>query len=249
MALNLTGARSKIERAKKHIGDLDRERVAFLETDPYICISHFDAEECRTDYVLGPLPFMPVQLALIAGDTIHNLRTSLDHLACELVRDAGHPVGHVCFPICKSAKEYIAKSDEKTKGMPIPAKQFIDALMPYRGPNNMLWGLHQLDIIDKHRLLVPVGTKIANVQLDFMSLTPTAMSLLSTRCALEEGYILGSVGRKVEANQGMKFTFDIAFGEPEVLAGQPIIEALTQITQYIERIVGYFEQSIFVPAP
>lgn len=242
MALNLADARSKIERAKKHISDFDRERVRFLESNPYVCIHHFDEEESRTDFVLGPLPVMPSELAVTAGDAAHNLRSALDHLACELVRDAGNPIGRIYFPICNSAEEYVLQSERKTKGMPIPAKQFIDALQPYRGRNDLLWGLHQLDIIDKHRLLVAVGTMIANVQLD-LSGTHTAMSLIAAKCALEEGYILGSLGRKVEANQGMKFAFDVAFGEPEVLAGRSVVETFTQMVGYIERIVGYFESN------
>jgi hypothetical protein len=247
MALNLAGARSKIERAKKHISDFDRERVRFLESNPYVCIPHFDEEESRTDFVLGPLPVMPSELAVTAGDAAHNLRSALDHVACELVRDAGNPIEGIYFPICKSSEEYIATSGRKTKGMPIPAKQFIDDLMPYCGRNDMLWGLHQLDIIDKHRLLVHVGTAIANVQLDFSG-ARTAMALLATKCALEECYILGSLGRKVEADQGMKFTFDIAFGEPKVLAGRPVIETFTQMAGYIERIIGYFDTHGSLPA-
>lgn len=33
----------------------------------------------------------------------------------------------------------------------------LKALKPYKGGNEPLWGLNRLDILDKHRLLVPVA--------------------------------------------------------------------------------------------
>jgi hypothetical protein len=74
MSLNLTGARSKIERAKKHISDFDRERVSFLNSKPYVVLVKFDSKANVTQTMMGPVPIIPHSFATIAGDAAQNLR-------------------------------------------------------------------------------------------------------------------------------------------------------------------------------
>ncbi len=82
--LDVSGCRVKIQRAKKHIADFEREKVAFLDTSPYVVIRQFDAEHNVTQSIMGPLPTIPSELAVIAGDAAQNLRSALDYLAAEL---------------------------------------------------------------------------------------------------------------------------------------------------------------------
>jgi hypothetical protein len=76
MALDLVGARSKIERAKKHISDFDRERVAFLDTNPYVIVTKFNTEKNTTESIMGPMPKIPAHLSLTVGDAVQNLRSA-----------------------------------------------------------------------------------------------------------------------------------------------------------------------------
>src|SRR5215469_9755908 len=150
--LDLRPVYLKIDRARKHIADLDGERVKFLGINPYSGVARFNPETKITEYVLESLPDIPDCIPLILGDAIHNLRVSLDYLACELVRSVGERTKGVYFPICESLEKYEAESRGKTKGMPDEAKKVIDGMKPY-GRNSTLWTLHDLEIIDKHRLL------------------------------------------------------------------------------------------------
>jgi len=242
MALNLTAARSKIERAKKHISDFDVERVAFLGTNPYIVIPKFNPEANVTQSVLGPLPTLPVNLALIAGDAAHSLRIALDYLACELVRSGGITPKNVYFPICETPEKYESESPGKTKGMPIAAKEAIDRIAPYQGGNDALWALHSLDVTDKHRLLITVGTQLANTTQLTLSPEPTEFSVLfRVPCGLEEGNVLGEVSGNSETNQRINFGFDIAFGQPDGLAGESVVETLNDMAQMIAAIINHFD--------
>ena len=72
---------AKIERAKEHIRDSDRERAAFLGGDPYTLTPEFNRETSSTLYFLDECREIPFNIPLIAGDAIHNLRTALDYLA------------------------------------------------------------------------------------------------------------------------------------------------------------------------
>jgi hypothetical protein len=237
--LNVTSARLKIERAKKHIRDLDAEKGAFLGGDPYRGVPRFNPEMDRTEYILQNIPVIPDNIPLILGDAVHNLRSALDHLACELVRSENVEPRGVYFPIFESAAEYESKSAGKTKGMPESAKKIIARMKPYLGGHDILWGLHKLDIIDKHRLLPTVGMTLGGWRLRFSLTAPNVNLPLPS--ILEKGVIIASVPGNRETEERVSIFADIVFGEPEVFKGEPIIETLTQLAGLIETTVSYFE--------
>lgn len=104
------------------------------------------------------LPLYPFEILSIAGDVIHSLRSSPDHLAYQLavVGSGTTPGRQVEFPIAKDRKTYEADKVRKVRGIRPEAVQAIDRLRPYRGGNDTLWRLHELDNIDKHRCLFVV---------------------------------------------------------------------------------------------
>jgi hypothetical protein len=233
-------ARLKVERAKNHIADFDVERIKAVGLDTYLMVPYFDAESDFTRYVLENVPIIPPVIPLILGDAIHNLRTALDYVACQLVRDAGNSVKGVYFPIAETPERYKTGSPGKTHGMPVTAKSDIDRLCPYKGGNNLLWGLHSLDIIDKHHLLVVIAMRLGKLE---MTLTrePTEHRF-AVPALLEAGDVLLFIKGNHVTDRQTRVLIDIAFGEPDVLAGRPIMETLNQMVHYIERVIAHFEQ-------
>jgi hypothetical protein len=241
--LDVSGCRAKVERAKKHISDFDRERISFLDTNPYVVIAKFDLETNVTQSVVGPLPILPASLSTIAGDAVQNLRTALDYLAAELARINGGDPKRVYFPISESAEKYKSELDGKTKGISPEAIKVFDLIEPYGGGHGkMLWALHTLNNADKHRLLVSVGSNIARTVQLTMSPGPRMYSALLLAPGLEEGLVLGEVEGNTEPNNHIKFTFDIAFGEPEILQGQYVVPTLTYMAGMVETIIGHFAE-------
>jgi hypothetical protein len=243
MQLDLTGCRAKIERAKKHISDFDRERLAFLDTDPYVVVAKFNPESNVTQSIVGRLPIVPESLATIAGDAAQNLRSALDYLAAELTRINGGDAKRVYFPIAESAEKYKSELDGKTKGISPEAIKVFDLIEPYGGGHGqMLWVLHTLNNADKHRLLVSVGSNIARTVQLTMSPGPRTFSALMLAPGLHEGLVLGEVEGNTEPDNHIKFTFDIAFGEPEILEGKYVVPTLTYIAGMVETIVNHFAE-------
>jgi hypothetical protein len=99
------------------------------------------------------------------GDCLHNLRSSLDHLAWQLVlADGGTPTTRTDFPIFKC--EGLFREHKKSKKAPTgvvggvsqQAAALIESLQPYNRTDGSpeehpLWVVHHLNIIDKHRRL------------------------------------------------------------------------------------------------
>jgi len=158
--------KTKIERALVHIGELKSECSRFVESSPYLVQVRRAPLTRRPIYYVASVQHTPHQIALIAGDVLQNLRSALDHLAYQLVvvgKNSPGPFSHVYFPIADNAEKYLAERNRKVAGMREYAIAAIDAVKPYQGGNDLLWRLHRLNNIDKHRLLIAVGSAYRSV--------------------------------------------------------------------------------------
>ena len=105
---------------------------------------------------------------LLVGDTIHNLRSALDHIVCQLAILNGNDISccdRTYFPICICKPDF-AKFRKMAEHLLSPeAFTFIEELQPYKTADatredpshSSLWIIHKLNVIDKHRILVVVG--------------------------------------------------------------------------------------------
>jgi hypothetical protein len=71
----------------------------------------------------------------------------------------------VSFPIAESLAKYSDLRDKSVRGARPEALRAIDALKPYRGGNDGFFQLHQLGIIDKHRMLLTVGAAFSSMDI------------------------------------------------------------------------------------
>ncbi|HEY5110759.1 MAG TPA: hypothetical protein VII67_00330, partial [Acidimicrobiales bacterium] len=206
-------------------------------------------------YYLASVRYVPPAIDVIAGEVLQSLRSALDHLAYQLVQvGTGQPgpFSYVYFPIFDSAQEYESGKMRKIKGMRQEAIDAIDAIKPYKGGNDTLWQLDHLNIVDKHRLLVTVGSKLGAVDVgqvlmrgwapafpeksDFSLFLAPADSLFP----LKAGDVLFTDLPDAEPNEDQKFSFDIAISEPGIIEGEPLVETLHQMVDLVDHLVPIF---------
>lgn len=170
----LGGARAKIDRAIQHLQNVDvavgqlwaaeRQNAIAAVSDSVPCYK----VEGEDIIVFHPhsTPVDP-SLTLIVGDCIHNTRSALDHLVYQLAilnRADPNKITRINFPVC--LKDGIFKDITSSKIAPFIDKgpfTEIKKLQPYSTGNaerDILWILSQLDIIDKHRLLIVTQMKV-----------------------------------------------------------------------------------------
>jgi hypothetical protein len=236
--LDLRSPFLKIKRAKHYISDLSEKRAAFVQSNVYFGIPKFNAETNRTEFFLGDIPPIDPDVRLLLGDVAHNLRTALDHLACELARSVGIADPMVYFPIFESEKVYKADGGRKTKELPPRAKDLIDAIGPYGGHDDLLWGLHELDRIDKHRLVLTTTAKVNSwsATLDQTS----RMYDFAFSSNMKAGNKIGEIEGNHEADKQMSVTADIAFGEPKVFESEALFPLLNFVAEQVERVISAF---------
>ena len=254
----------KLEWAERHIYNLQDAWDIFRKDGYRVAFNDDLRTGDRTYYLTDAAPIDP-DFSLIIGDAIHCLRSALDHLAYHVMSITPgitkKRLRHVYFPIGEDANEYITVKRTRIEGMRQDAIKAIDAIEPYGGgAGEILWHLHTLDIIDKHKLLIAVGStnglqsmapsRIAAVKRRFLGVkldtyTPAQDAILFRTepteriFPLKTGDVL-TVIPKSEVNEHMNFTFEIAFGEPEIVKGRPVIETLHHMAEIIRELIRTF---------
>ncbi len=112
----------------------------------------------------------PLELSLVVGDIAHNIRSALDHLVWGLVHRPGAPAltaeqeRRVGFPFRTEPAAFAKLSSGDQTTLPhVPAAVVaeFEALQPYnrktRPEVDLLWFVHELNRLDKHRLLLVVA--------------------------------------------------------------------------------------------
>lgn len=246
----------KIEWASRHIDEFHTVLRAFIDCNPYVVDTKRNPETRRLIYYIVRATPVPDELALIAGDVLQNLRTALDYLACSLVPAAGI-TKETAFPIFDDAAKYNSGSSGKVKGMRREAIDLIDSIKPYKGGDDVLWRLHRLNNVDKHRLLFTVGAAFRSVDLG-----PSLRNLLQREWSktsdlklpdfplelaptdrlfpLKAGDELFIDLPDAEVAKNMKFTFDVAINEPGVCEGEPLTLVLRASLDRVRHIVEQF---------
>jgi hypothetical protein len=155
--------RVKIKRAKEHFDYITKLAEPYRYKYTHIVVS--DAEPKFSTGLPDPVRFaiIPFDMLAVAGDILHNLRSTLDHVIYHLALVKDSTVGDdvlsvIEFPIRETLEKYESARDRKIKRFIEPrAIKFIDFLKPYKGGNDALWKINELNNIDKHRRLLSVG--------------------------------------------------------------------------------------------
>lgn len=161
--------RIKTERAKLHLAEFNLKTKAFFERGA-VQIVFEKAEEysmlpgnaCAFTY--RECEPIPAEWSAIIGDIIHNMRASLDLLASDVHRMTGgkeKDTKYVHYPFCASKSDLPQML--QSRRLSRIGKAFTAAIEhtePYKGGNDGLRAIHDLDLLDKHQALVPIASVV-----------------------------------------------------------------------------------------
>jgi hypothetical protein len=234
----------KTEWAKKHLRNLAAEALTVTETAVLIADEKTGIPPHPIGILWGDFPMVPTisfDAICMAGDVIHNLRSALDHLAQHLALVntptlTSKELRGVEFPISETLAEYKSPGTKarKVKGIHPRAIEAIDRFEPYGGGNGqfstLLWRLHALDNIDKHRNLFTVG--------------PEAVFTLS--------WLPGVYHLKTDNPDFSQFGADVekdfqsgvneTISKTKVGQAEALIPALNELVEMVESIVWKFRE-------
>lgn len=242
---------SKIDRAREHANQLKQAVHDFLSPNPFSIVAK---EEPSTGDLVHSVRIReqpPLRLSLILADAVHNLRCSLDHLAWQLVlENGGTPTKRTFFPIKPDEQTFHAQAPKDLHGVSTQTYGLIKAMKPWSGGDDHLWRLHQLDVEDKHKLLITIGAAHRNVVLTFQpppfpgnGSPPPAISaayrVADRQYPLQDGMEVGRIMKAARAaSDWLKepgYTFEIAFRDQSLMADEPVIPTIPELIDHVEQ--------------
>lgn len=235
----------KVERAKKHIEELTGECDAYLSRDPYVSLLVLDKTDNSHSILMDCREHVPQLLGLILGDVVYNLRSSLDILANDIVSLCGAKPHKVYFPFADSADALEDQIKTKMRGATKDALDIIRTLNPYRGGNEYLRALHDLNIRDKHIELLSTSAG-QSIEFDASAMVQIAEKAFMVDLSKIPTTYIDPAGFTIQDNEVVvgKIKSCKAFvhiGEGLPLAGKPVIEALAELISIVQGIIAMFE--------
>ena len=250
----LIGPRLKIERAYGHILDVQHAIQAYLGRQPYILVVDLNADKSKRLVKARRVHELDPMVGLVTADAIHNLRSSLDLLAICMARKNGiTSTAGINFPFGRTKDVFeTAAAKAEIKAAFGSGLDVVKELQPYKGGNDLLWALHDLDRRNKHIDLVTTGGMLAqhSVQAVFKPNTtePLTFSAPQTINTLDqETVILEAPNIGSDLNIDAQLIVGVAFGDVEPVKNQPVLATLQNLASLTTSIFSTFEFRFFKP--
>ena len=255
IALSLDGMKTKILRADETIASLEAASRAFL-TEHYRIAGSVDADARAYVFSAFGETDLPPRFAVLAGEVIHHLRSCLDHVVTQLVSvEGGTPDHRTEFPICRTPETFeVAKRRGKVQGVSATALSKIEAAQPYHADPNLsnstLLVLHELDIVDKHRLvLVVIATVLmastlkidAKRDVEVIGMSPPSENVRPTPDGTEVFRV--EFGHKFdpEVTIDANFSLELRFQHFGAMPNVPVIKGLRHLRDATVGVIhGFF---------
>ena len=231
-------AKQKTARARELIETLEAEIEAFDATEPWERRVETDPEGLVQEHSIKLIRLLPGKLADITKETAEILLVALDHAAFAASKAAGSQrLMAVRFPIGSSIADLDKVMTEICKGMPPMIADLIRGLQPFKGGNDLIWGLGAIAANESRDLIVPVGS--VDSGLTFINnKTEPRVRWDAKRREIQ----LGIFPIHGTFNPDIDVRFTAAFAEIETLAGRPVLPVLKAMTDEIERVIAVMER-------
>ena len=149
------GTHLKITRANQHRNELIKVLEAYGSR---LTTTWVEVENDPDNLQLTFSEPAPPEIPLIIGDTVHNLRSALDLLVNEVAQSRGANIdtARLQFPYAKTEADYLKKITTNFSSFGQDLQNALLNLRVFEGGDKFLSGLHNLDICDKHRYVMPL---------------------------------------------------------------------------------------------
>jgi hypothetical protein len=246
---DLLDAQAAVDWAVTQIELLQQALIEWQQRRPYRVITERDLKS--GEYLLVAVEKIPLPLTMNAwvGAILNSLRSSLDLLAAALAARNGEKTNRYRhFPIFDSLHDMIdplhgIDGAERKKWLSQSERSAIKSLEPYKGGDDTIWPLHELDIIRKHERLISAKPGIDGVLL----IGSARMTIFGTRAVerLDHKTILErlSPSEYFPASEGNVFpAISVTFNEAAFgLADEDVLPTLRKCANRTAEIIVTFD--------
>lgn len=239
-----TGAVLKIERAQIHIAELDYAVFRYLRQRRYSIsvIQDFETERAGFELALKEPP--PLEIGVMLGDAIHNLRAALDYVIAANALAAGKSAKGTAFPIGRDRADFEDRALEDARKAGVEAVAVCTDLKPYRGGNDALVDLHALDIVDKHRLLIGIAAAghFGGRYLKRLGEPQVSIEQRVHFLGPEPQFVPAPAGYEGQVPFEIGLAVEVVFPPDGPMGGAPCVAALAELASIVRGVVKTFQE-------
>ncbi|AVJ33033.1 hypothetical protein CLM74_09745 [Stenotrophomonas sp. MYb57] len=226
--------RQKLKRAEAHIHEIERVIKTYFEGE--WCSRELSRDADGKYHLSVVMRGMPDSLNEALGDAVHNLRASLDLLAVEVVRLNGGTSKGVYFPFADAAHnlEEVIRSRKWHLADPEDV-DIVRELRPYKGGNQLLRALHDLDIQDKHLSLIENDA----------SLSSGGIRVKVDENGMPIGFDDGDLEFELDPTSNPTASF--VFQNDSAFPGEEVTDVLRRLASLVSDILDRFEARHKIP--
>jgi hypothetical protein len=241
---DLRAAYANVEWVEANLPSLHRRITDWLKLNVHLEIKELGDASPNDIIVASEREPLPLHFNVESGAYINALRSSLDILACAIaVRNGIAILDEVYFPVARSAAAFSDQHGRAAKFLrqvSISDRQTIESLKPYQGGDPLIWPLHRLDILRKHRRLLEVDVSPRTFHITMWGnfdehITPIRTGWMRSH---EQETVLALI-KKGTPKPPMSLTPHITINEPD-LGRKPLHSTLEEFTHLVRCIIGMF---------
>ncbi|MBZ9882944.1 hypothetical protein LB535_11325 [Mesorhizobium sp. CA10] len=238
MAADLNETKERIQWCRNRSTILAAEIDAFIRSGAYQISHEVDPISGDATLYIELAKEPPRSLIIESGLIIHELRASLDALACVLAVRNGKGTKNVYFPVSRDLAVFEDDGlKRKLRNLSQADRDVIAGLKPYADGNPMLFALHSADLLRKHQRLMMTTQDIGQIGFRQALITTGQFFGVSPLTKKRQRFAILGKGSWIEADMGV----DINLSEPEGLRGRPLATVLRDFTSLTESIVKLFD--------
>jgi len=240
MASDLEHIQRRLEWATEQLPFVETKIQLFMEVEPYTIWAENDEQRGGALYKIKYTSPVPDDILIELSNIVHQIRSSLDQLACVLaVRNGSTNTKGVYFPICKSIDAFTCGSSsgrKKISKLSSGDQKKIEGLQPYMTANHALLDLHAMSLVDKHNRPINIQGYLASVGFN-NGYGPFELSDAAWG-ALDNERTLCWLGP--ESNYELQVSVQVCFAEVGGMESKPVLSVLGGIISHSKLIIDKF---------
>jgi hypothetical protein len=189
---------------------------------------------------------LPLAFQVEAGAYINAVRSSLDILASTLAqRHCQVLIDQAYFPVVASQQVWISgnyKGHKLIKALPNKEREIIESLKPYKGGNDLLYALHNLDIVRKHVRLLTTDIRPYHMTVSAWGEAIKNFTFVSSGFMRsgDNETVIGLLVKGAEKPR-IKLTMQVSLSETLYLPHREIITTIYQFAKLANEIIRGFD--------
>jgi hypothetical protein len=245
MKPDLLYAQAAIDWSVSNLPSLEGRLSAWAGDNLSITVKEMEGQATHDIIMMIEKEPLPLSFNVEVGAYINTIRSSLDILATALAERHCVPnPDKVYFPIARDSSAFAAKTykgKEFVQALPDAERTIIESLKPYKGGNDALWSLHQLDIKRKHHALLTVSARTARWSLRGFGVDHHFAPMGEFFLDAGNGETALGLYAKGAPQPDLNFTAAVILDEIDIATRKPVVASLRDFASLATSIIGLFD--------